>query len=193
MILEVNVFTLKEIVQLKRKGGFNNDWHVAITGACWLRFYGESSFETFAQTIDHHGRGLKAVRGLCPDLDAPYEQRITRLAKEAYGGVSACRRLYGFDPLYFSIPGHWRREKPLPALDKPNPAKLITVAGNLKSNQPVYLGDSRDDLDLVKNYKAVTGDPMDFCHIGEEPAPEGCDLSFRSVNEFLDQWRIQHG
>lgn len=49
-------FTLKEIVQLKRKGGFNNDWHVAITGACWLRFYGESSFETFAQTIDHHGR-----------------------------------------------------------------------------------------------------------------------------------------
>ena len=231
-------FGFREITRLKQIGGFNNDWHAAIAGACWLRFYPELSFETFVQKIEHLGSGLKALREHCPDLNPRYEQRITRLAKEAYGGVSACGRLYGFDPEYFPVPGHWQAEKPLvdsevlrnlnskigivtgrdraelnlafellnwripgaysafsdnPALDKPNPAKLIKVIEKLEGFHPVYLGDSKDDLDLVKNYRAVTGSPMDFCFIGKENVIEECNLSFGSVNEFLDEWGIQNG
>ncbi|MFQ6617027.1 MAG: HAD family hydrolase [Fidelibacterota bacterium] len=231
-------FTLDEISRLKQMPGFNNDWNVAVAGACWLRFHPKLSFETFARRVEQQGGGLQGVRKLCPDFTPPYQQRITRLAQEAYGGESRCQYLYGFEPKWFRISGHWQTEKPKvepgvlqgldskigivtgrslaelnlafeildwripdgfvawsddPELDKPNPSKLINVIRNMETSHPVLLGDSRDDLELVRNYRATTQKPMAFCLIGKEDALEGCDLRFGKTREFLDFWENQNG
>jgi len=231
-------FTSHEISQLKAMGGFNNDWHTAIAGACWLRFFQDSSFESFTKKLDVYGTGLSSLRKLCPELDLRYEQKISRLAQEAYGGISACLKLYGFDPKVIRIQGYWQNEKSLintkllnsitpntgivtgrdkaelelafqildwyipekfvaysdnPDLDKPNPGKLITIVQNLNSSSPLYFGDSRDDLNLINNYRTLTGQPIGYCLIGKENNIRGYDFIFSNVSEFFGYWGTNHG
>ncbi len=107
-------FTAKEAGQLKAIRGFNNDWHIAIAAAAWVRYQSQMPFAEFVGSIDEHGGGLPGLKSLVGENPAAeFEARLTRLAQEAYGGTTACRRLYGFEPVTIRQPGKWRAEVPL--------------------------------------------------------------------------------
>lgn len=231
-------FTTVKVVRLKTIPGFNNDWHVAIAGACWIDYFPDISFQIYVEQLDRLGGGLKALQQLIPDLTPEYKQRLTRLTMEAYGGTTACQKLYGFEPESIMVPGYWQSETPLvapeqikpiskkagivtgraeaelqmgfdrlgwslpekvvawsddPNLDKPNPIKLIRIINNLGAGQPVYIGDTRDDLELVKNYQQETGRAMDFCYIGSRDGIQDFDLNYRNVTEFLQTIGRRYG
>ena len=232
-------FTAGEAGQLKAIRGFNNDWHVAVAGAAWIRLCGDRSFPEFAREVDRQGGGLEGLRRVVgSDLTAEFEAQLTRLAQEAYGGTTACRRLYGFEPVTIRQPGLWREEVPLlsaedagriapragivtgrspaemelafqllgwrlpaqqmavsddPAHDKPDPAKLASILQYLGSRKALLVGDGRDDLELAANARASTGKEVDFCYIGNSPAPwPRVELSFPSVNEMLNHIEVIH-
>jgi len=227
-----NSFTLDKVSLLKTIPGFNNDWYVAAAGACWIDFFPDTEFEDYLNRLNKLGGGLEALAELAPDFDAEYLERLTRLTMEAYGGTTACRKLYGFDPENIIVPGYWLTESPLvtpeqikpllnkagivtgrakaelelgferlgwslpdplvawsdtPGLDKPNPTKLIRIVEKLGAAKPVYVGDTRDDLELVKNYRRVTGHDMDFCLVGDLTGLEGFDLYYQKVTDFLKE------
>ncbi len=79
-----------------------------------------------------------------------------------------------------------------PDLDKPNPQKLSSVIGYLGCQKPVYVGDARDDLELVKNYRQSTGLPLDFFLIKSQNKILDYDRCFESVPEMLTQIGINH-
>ena len=230
-------FTEEEVRQLKYIRGFNNDWHVAIAGAAWVRFCGDLSFPEFAQGVDRDGGGLDGLRLVVgSDLTAEFEAQLTRLAQEAYGGTTACWRLYGFEPDTIRQPGRWQEEVPLlsaedarriapragivtgrsaaemelafqllgwrlaaeqvavsddPARDKPDPAKLAFILQYLGSEKALLAGDGRDDLELAANARASTGKEVDFCYIGNSPAPwPRVEHIFPSVHEMLNHIEV---
>ena len=223
-------FTFDEVRQLKSIRGFNNDWNAAIAGASWVAYRQEVDFPSFAQEVDRHGGGMSGLRALVNELTPQFEYHLTRLVQEAYGGTSACRKLYGFDPEFIRIPGLWQTEVPMvitetirpvlpqsgivtgrnrreaeqafellgwrlpdgvvavsddPLLDKPNPAKLKCVIKNLQREYPLYVGDVRDDLELVKNYRQETGRPLSFCLVGRNHLIGEYDMKVASVGELL--------
>ncbi|UCD38186.1 MAG: HAD-IA family hydrolase [Fidelibacterota bacterium] len=231
-------FTIGEVRQLKAIPGFNNDWHVAVAGAAWVSFCGELSFSEFTQRIDGHGGGLPGLKKVVgKSLTTGFEARVIRLAQEAYGGTTACRQLYGFEPQTIRQAGRWRAERPLlspdraagfisrmgivtgrdaaemelafrrlgwrlppeqlavsrdMSLDKPNPAPLLAILAHLASEEALYAGDSRDDLELVRNAREA-GARVDFCFIGAPPAPwSEVELAFNSVNDLLDSIEVLH-
>ena len=233
-----HTFTANEAGQLKTIPGFNNDWHVAIAGAAWVRYQSQMPFTDFAGGIEQHGGGLPGLKSLVGEyLTAEFEARLTRLAQEAYGGATACRRLYGFEPVNIRQPGQWLEEVPLlsperaapiasragivtgrsaaemalafellgwqlpdeqvavsddPALDKPNPAKLAAILRHLASRKAILAGDSRDDLELVKNARQK-GLAVDFAFIGHQPAPWSWEGPvFPSVDIMLNQIEVTY-
>ena len=202
-----------------------------------LDYFSHLPFETYIEQLEQLGGGLSALRKFYPGLTIEYQQKLTQLTQEAYGGRSACESLYGFHPKYLLTEGTWRTEIALvdpvhlasishfsgivtgrteqelrlgmktlhwsltdkviawsddPALDKPNPSKLIGVIQNLKTHQPVYLGDTRDDAELVKNYRCETGRGMDFCLIGNSDSQIEYDLSYASVSDFFNNEEINY-
>jgi phosphoglycolate phosphatase-like HAD superfamily hydrolase len=107
-------FTKDEVQALKSIRGFNNDWHVAIAGAVWIRFTDDLPFDEFAGLVDQANGGLGGLRHVAgSELVADLEEQLTRLAQEAYGGTTACYRLYGFEPITIRQLGRWREEVPL--------------------------------------------------------------------------------
>lgn len=223
-------FASEEVRQLKSIRGFNNDWHAAIAGASWVTYRHKMDFATFAQEVDSSGGGISGLRTLVREITPEFEARLTRLVQEAYGGTSACRKLYGFDPEFIRIDGLWQTEVPMvtaeamrsvlpqsgivtgrnrseaelafellgwrlsdgvvavsddPQLDKPNPAKLKRVIENLQSEYPLYVGDVRDDLELVKNYRQETGYPLGFCLVEGDHSIGEYDVKVESVGELL--------
>jgi len=134
-------FTEEEVRQLKFIRGFNNDWHVAVAGAAWVRFHGHLSFPEFAQGVDRHGGGLEGLRRVVgSDLTAEFEAQLTRLAQEAYGGTTACWRLYGFEPATIRQPGRWQEEVPL--LSAENAGRIAPRAG-------IVTGRSATEMELA--------------------------------------------
>jgi phosphoglycolate phosphatase-like HAD superfamily hydrolase len=229
-------FTKYEVQALKSIRGFNNDWHVAIAGAVWIRFTDEMSFDEFARLVDRANGGLGGLRHVAgSELVADLEDRLTRLAQEAYGGTTACHRLYGFEPVTIIRPGRWREEIPLlsperaraiasmagivtgrndsemelafqllrwrlpaqqvgcstiPALDKPNPTRLLAILEFLGSKKAVYAGDGRDDLELVLN-ASRQGAEVDFCYIGSASSPwPGVSLAHPTATDMLDNIEV---
>ena len=135
------LFTSREIQQLKRIRGFNDDWHVAIAGAAWLRYANDLSFKEFAQFVDDLGGGLRGLRSLMAgDLRPEFEARVTRLAKEAYGGTTACQQLYGFEPETIRRVGRWREEIPLLSAVQIRP---------IMSRASIVTGRSADELEMA--------------------------------------------
>jgi len=134
-------FTEDEVGQLKAIRGFNNDWHVAVAGAAWIRFRGDRSFPEFAREMDRHGGGLEGLRRVVgSDLTTEFEAQLTRLAQEAYGGTTACQRLYGFEPVTIRQAGRWREEVPLlPAED----------AGRIAPRAGIVTGRSSAEMELA--------------------------------------------
>ncbi|MFC1619978.1 HAD family hydrolase [Candidatus Neomarinimicrobiota bacterium] len=231
-------FAKNEVQSLKSIRGFNNDWHVAIAGAVWIRFTDDMPFDEFAGLVDQANGGLGGLRHVAgAELVSDLEEQLTRLAQEAYGGTTACYRLYGFEPSTIRQLGRWREEVPLlppertstissiagivtgrnaremelafqllrwrlpagqvacstiPALDKPNPAQLLSILDHLGSRKAVYAGDSRDDLDLVMN-ASRQGAEVDFCYIGPATAPwPRVANTFPNVTEMLNSIEVQN-
>ncbi len=121
-------FTAREAGQLKAIRGFNNDWHVAVAGAAWIEFTDRLSFPVFVRKVEDAGGGMVGLRqAVGRALTTEFEARLTRLAQEAYGGTTACRRLYGFEPATIHQPGRWREEVPL--LSPERAAPIISRAG----------------------------------------------------------------
>jgi len=134
-------FTAREVQALKAIRGFNNDWHVAVAGGAWAAFRPEVSFAAFARQINAAGGGLAGLRTVMgPDLNGNFEMRLTQLAQEAYGGLTACPRLYGFEPQTIRQPGRWRAETPLlsPGL-----------AESLGSRKGIVSGRSQAEMELA--------------------------------------------
>ncbi len=129
-------FTTREAAQLKAINGFNNDWHVAIAGAAWVKFGNRHSFPEFTQAIDGAGGGLAGLRQIVGRvLTTEFETRITRLAQESYGGTSACRQLYGFEPESIRQVGRWQTEVPLlgPQLAEPMISRIGIITGRSRA------------------------------------------------------------
>jgi len=231
-------FKNQHIMKLKSIPGFNNDWNVAIAGAAWIKYQNTILFNELADELNNFGGGLKALKKIIPLLPDSFQQSITRLVMEAYGGTSACQTLYGFEPETIILEGMWKNEIPLispgiidpylpvsaivsgrnktemelafnilgwelpqervtfsdiPEFDKPNPERLIHMIQKMKSNHPVFLGDSRDDLELVKNYIDQTGKILDFCCVGDENKIDEFDIQVQSVSEFFKIMEKNHG
>ncbi|UCH09155.1 MAG: HAD-IA family hydrolase [Fidelibacterota bacterium] len=231
-------FTVEEVRQLKIIRGFNNEWVVAVVGAAWLRFRDTLPFTEFARNIDGHGGGLTGLRQVIGERLTPqFEARVVRLAQEAYGGTTACKRLYGIEPTTLHGPGRWREEVPLlpvevirplisrvgivsgryapemelafqllgwrlppeqvaisddPAFDKPNPVRLLAILRRLASRQALFVGDTRDDLELVRNARRE-GAAIDFCYIGFSPAPwPEVAHEYPSVLNMLEHIEVQY-
>jgi HAD superfamily hydrolase (TIGR01548 family) len=107
-------FTKDEVQTLKSIRGFNNDWHVAVAGAVWIRFTDDLPFDEFAGLVDQANGGLGGLGQVAgTELVIDLEDQLTRLAQEAYGGTTACHRLYGFEPVTIRQPGRWQEEVPL--------------------------------------------------------------------------------
>ncbi len=132
-------FTSEMARQLKLVPGFNNDWHVAIAGAGWV-IRNDLAFADWLDQLTDLGGGLPAVRQLAgPGLTLASESRLTKQAMETYGGASACRRLYGFDPGTANLPGHWQQERPL--LSRESALPLLPLSG-------IVTGRSRSEMEL---------------------------------------------
>jgi HAD superfamily hydrolase (TIGR01548 family) len=111
---ESSRFTEIEVQMLKTIRGFNNDWHVAAAGAVWIHSAEDMPFDEFAGLVDQANGGLDGLRQIAGvKLVADLEAKLTRLGQEAYGGITACKRLYGFEPVTIQQPGRWREEIPL--------------------------------------------------------------------------------
>lgn len=105
-------FQLHHYNSLKDISGFNNDWIVAITGAGWIIFYPSTSFESFLELVIYRGNGFNSLKAAIPEITDSLIQNVSRLAMEAYGGITACDQLYGFKPTSIKIDGMWKNETP---------------------------------------------------------------------------------
>lgn len=130
-----NLIEPEETELFKFAGGFNDDWDltnavVAFLIGKWaqsgakdtktLREFGPDWLE-FTTSLKRKGLGLPGAEGYILEMLKPGERRefarawnqklVTRLFQEFYGGDSACRDLYGFDPEYVHDEGFYKREK----------------------------------------------------------------------------------
>tara|TARA_S200000501_G_scaffold54907_1_gene44970 strand:+ start:28827 stop:29621 length:795 start_codon:yes stop_codon:yes gene_type:complete len=112
-----NIFSTKELRSLRSIGGFNNDWYAAIAGAAWVTFAGHLTFSEYLQLCKRSKKGIDGVRKQFPKIKESFEQRITQIVQEAYGGKTACEKLYGFKPSILSVPGFWKSEVSMIDLD----------------------------------------------------------------------------
>lgn len=154
-------FTAAQVRQLKGIRGFNNDWHVAVAGAAWVRFCGDRPFTGFARAIDQHGGGLAGLRQVAGSaLTTAFENRLTRLAQEAYGGTTACRQLYGFEPDTIRQPGRWREEVPLLLAEEVEPIASRTGIVTGRSAAEMELAFKLLGWWLPDQQVAVSDNPM---------------------------------
>ncbi len=153
-------FTEKEAGQLKAIRGFNNDWHIAIAGAAWVRYRSQMPFAEFTTSIDEHGGGLPGLKSLVGEnLTVEFEARLTRLAQEAYGGTTACRRLYGFEPFTIRQPGRWLEEVPLLSPERADPITSRTGIVTGRSAAEMALAFELLGWRLPDEQVAVSDDP----------------------------------
>ena len=103
-----------------------------------------------------------------------------------FTGRNSTEMQLAFELLGWNLPNRVVAVSDDPELDKPNPTKIIDIIEELNCNYPVYLGDTRDDLELVKNYRLQTGKKMDFCLIDSPYNISGYDLKMPSTEYMLN-------
>ncbi len=133
-------FQQENIQKLKRIAGFNNDWDVAITGAAWITYLSEMSFDGLMDSLDKNGSGMESLKIIIPSLSESFKQNITKLTMEAYGGISACKQLYGFNPESIFIHGKWKNETSF--LNKNDIKQLLPKSG-------IVTGRNKTEMDLA--------------------------------------------
>jgi len=79
------------------------------------------------------------------------------------------------------------------ALNKPNPDKLLAICALLQSRQTIFVGDSRDDYELVQNAKKDFPGRIDFAGIGPNSPPWNAGgLQFDSIEHLLTEIEVRN-
>ncbi len=145
-------FQLKHYKLLKNISGFNNDWDVAVTGAAWLTFYEILSFSDFIENIKNNDIVLESTSD-------SFRHNISKLAMEAYGGITACKKLYEVEPKTILIEGTWKNEIPLVQSDTIAP--ILTKSG-------ILTGRNKKEMDLA--FDILGWDmPIQFVKVSDNP------------------------
>lgn len=130
------------------------------TSACH-RLYG---FEP--ETIRQVGRWQTEVPLLAPQLAEPMISRIGIVT-----GRSRAEMEQGFQLLGWQPPPEQVAVADDPAFDKTNPVKLVAMLSHMQSRKALFVGDTRDDLELVINAQQSDGRELDFGYVGPFPCP----------------------
>ena len=93
----------------------------------------------------------------------------------------------GFEILKWRIDDTMLAVSDLPELNKPNPKKLIPLVEKLNCKNPLYIGDTEDDSQLVLNYIKNTGKPLDFCLIKSSLNVKNYNFSCSSTLELINK------
>jgi HAD superfamily hydrolase (TIGR01548 family) len=211
----------------KMAGGFNSDWDLtnaavalviakhAQSGATTTAEIREHapSWEQFTGELKRRGGGLPAAEMVILEQLTPGQRRdfavnwnpkfVTQIFQEMYGGVEACKALYGFEPEYVREEGAYKTEQvlldrellaslpprvkvglltgrtrnetrlamefarlPIPesnwvtetdGVKKPDGQALVALQEKMGFKFGVYVGDTMDDLNVVKNYRETRG------------------------------------
>ena len=152
-------FQLHHYKSLKEISGFNNDWNVAITGAGWIIFYPSTSFESFLELVIYKGNGFNSLKAAIPEITDSLIQNVSRLAMEAYGGITACDQLYGFKPTSIKIDGMWKNETPY--IKNNVIENILPISGIVtgRNKTEMELGFQILGWDLPKSRVAVSDNP----------------------------------
>ena len=132
-------FNQDHVFQIKSFKNFNNDWDTAIAGYCWKKFNFSLKLFDYLKKINEFGSGINGVRKISNQLTFEEEKNIIRLVKESYGGTSACKKLYGFEPTTILNKGFWNNEIPLISYDQIKPL-LDKVA--------IFTGRNKEEMEL---------------------------------------------
>ena len=96
----------------------------------------------------------------------------------------------GFEILKWRFDDKMLAVSDLPELNKPNPKKLIPLIENLNCKNPLFVGDTEDDSQLVLNYVKNTGKPLDFCLIESNLSVKNYNFSCSSTLELIKKMDI---
>jgi HAD superfamily hydrolase (TIGR01548 family) len=154
----------------KMAGGFNSDWDLtnaavallvakhAVSGAKDTQSLAdqEPDWVEYTRDIKRRGGGPVAAESVILDRLNPNQRRdfsinwnsklVVQLCQEMYGGLDACKKLYGFDPQYIQQDGYYKKEKVL--LD---PSLLPT-----KLQIGVLTGRSHSETELAMKFAGLT-------------------------------------
>jgi phosphoglycolate phosphatase-like HAD superfamily hydrolase len=152
-------FQLSHYNSLKEISGFNNDWDVAIAGAAWIAFYPSTSFESFLEVVINKNSEPKLFIEAIPDMTDSFLENVSQLAMEAYGGTTACKQLYGFNPTSIKIDGMWKNETPF--ITKNNIKNILPISGIVtgRNKTEMELGFSILGWELPDSRVAVSDNP----------------------------------
>ncbi len=134
---EETLLPVEEIDLFKMAGGFNSDWDLANAAVALIVAKQAQSgardaatlsaqapdWSEYTREIKRRGGGLmEAEMTILAMLDSNQRREfsfnwnqklVTQLFQEMYGGVAACKTLYGFEPQHLQVEGYYQREKVL--------------------------------------------------------------------------------
>jgi len=109
MLLGVEV-SLQEVLSFKRVKGFNDDWDVAAAIYGFYKYRGKEEISRFVRLIGDGG--VKKAFEIC-GIGEEEVSSVRRLCEEIYGGVDACRFVFGFEPTRWLKSGLYNNERVL--------------------------------------------------------------------------------
>jgi len=216
-----------DIEGFKMAGGFNSDWdltNAAVMLVLAKKVRTEASdmasvmaegptWEEFTSEIGRRGGGLAVAEILVLEtLTSPQRREfalafnpklVVQIFQEMYGGLDACKKLYGFEPEYIRDEGLYKKEKVIldanllgalsakykiglltgrtrnearlamevvglkipdsqwvtedDGVKKPDGRALVLLQEKVGFKFGIYVGDTMDDLNVVKNYRETKG------------------------------------
>lgn len=218
-----------DINALKRAGGFNDDIDISIALAAIGVAGRGADLRRIADAVESHGGGLPALKHVAPELPRIAGRRVLELFDGLYWGglidrermlvgpafpaelrsagaahiacisgrtpreLAAAMQALGWDPgrLDAVVTGDMVR--------KPDPACLQPVIAACAPRAMVYVGDVRDDWELVRRHRSERGDtpPARCILVGDDEDMQayralGVDATARSaldVPRILEVWR----
>jgi HAD superfamily phosphatase len=219
----------EDIAVFKRAGGFNDDIDlgIALTAIGAAGRGGEAA--AIAELCEQAGGGLAALRAVAPELPRIRGREVLRVFDELYWGGLIERermlvppdfvaRLHGVGARRVAlVTGRtprelaaalerlgWSREDLCAVVTgdmvrKPDPACLDAIAQSCNPRSMVYVGDVRDDWELVRRWRAerpgrvpirgvLVGDDAEM----ERYRPLGVDATVRATGDalaVLQRWR----
>lgn len=185
--------TPSDVDRFKAAGGFNDDWDLACalvllnlakarrlgtTDAARLRRARPTVAQVTRALRESQG-GYRGLQGLLLDpMDSQGAESVRRLwniekirqiYKEHFGGKEYCRRIYGFDPQYYTGSGYILNDKPLLRADllRRRPWKLGIYTGRTQ-------GEARAAVELLGAQDLFSRDNMITVDDGiMKPDPRG--------------------
>lgn len=219
----------EDILVFKRAGGFNDDIDLGIALSAIGAAGRAADTAGIARAVERHGGGLAALRSAAPDLPRVAGRDVLRTFDDLYwgglidrermlvprdfprllrdAGARAVALVTGRTPreLHAAISRlGWAQDDLCHVLTgdvvrKPDPACLDVIAQHCNPRSMVYVGDVRDDWELVRRWRAERPDgvPARGILVGDDAEmeryrPLGVDATVRDtldVIEVLRRWR----